>query len=108
MISGHDDSLLSPPHITVKTKTYQGGSRRQEAGLTQNPGTYIYTEKIFGNNEGLEAVFNCEIGACTALRQIVLVVNNRLVFVTDGIYKQSDSTTSLESPITNTMVSTMN
>jgi len=50
LISGHDNNLLSPPHITIKTKAYLGGSRRQEAGLTQNPGTYTFAEKTFGNN----------------------------------------------------------
>lgn len=108
LISGFDDNLLSPPQITIKTKRYQGGSRREEAGLTKNPGTYTYSEKAFSNNNGLEAVVNCKINDCTALRQIILVVKNRLIFVTDGIYKQGDGTTSLESPIANTILSTIN
>jgi hypothetical protein len=106
-ISGHDDNLLSPPFITVKTKNYSGGSRRQEAGLTQNPGQYTITEKDFGKNSGLEAFFNCEISECIALREIVLVVDNKLIFVTDGTYKLSDGTTSKESTVTNSIISTI-
>lgn len=100
LISGHDNSLLNSTSVTIKTKIYQGGSRREEAGLTQNPGTYTYAEKAFGDNTGLEAVFNCEIDACTAFRQILLVVNNRLILVS--------TTTASESPVINTIVSTIN
>lgn len=104
LIENHDKTLLAPPHISILIKTYQGGSRRKEAGLTDG---FSIKEKIFGAHTGLDAILSCQISGCITLRHIVLVVDNKLIFVTDGIYKQSNSTTSLESSITNSIISSI-
>lgn len=106
LITKHDSSLLAPPHITVKIKPYKGGSRRQEAGLELPLTDYTFKEKTFGATLGLEAINNCKISQCTSLREIIIVVGNKLIRITDGIYK-SDSSARLESPITNTIIASI-
>ncbi|MBI2330471.1 hypothetical protein HYU94_03695 [Candidatus Daviesbacteria bacterium] len=108
LISGHDDTLLSPPFITLYTKAYKGGSRRQEANLT---GENTITETSFGKNQGLVEVNICKIDNCTKLRKIIFVVNNQLIVITDGMYKlpkplPNGDTATLESLVTNTIVTT--
>ena len=106
IIEKHDSSLLAPPHITLKIKAYNGGSRREEASLELPLSNYSFAEKMYGSNMAIDATNICSISSCTSLRAIILVVSNKLVFVQDGVYK-SGSTTTLESPITNTIISTI-
>lgn len=101
LLSKHDPNHTSPP-VFIGIKQYNGGSRRQEAPLyPSGVENYSFTDKMFGKIEGLEAIFQCKISECTALRNIIFVVGNKLVYVTDGIYKDGK----LESPITDTIIS---
>lgn len=104
-ITKHDENHLSPP-VSIFVKTYQGGSRRQEAELDPNTlEQYSFKERLYGNIEGLDALFICKIKECIAFRNIIFVVNGKLVKVMDGVYKQGNNSTTLESAVTNTIIS---
>jgi|GEM_PF-6890461 len=104
-ITKHDENHLSPP-VSISVKTYQGGSRRQEAELDPNTlDQYSFKERLYGSVEGLDALFICKIKECTAFRNIVFVVDGKLVKVMDGVYKQGSNSTTLESAVTNTIIS---
>lgn len=104
-ITKHDENLLSP-QVSIFVKTYQGGSRRQEAELDPNTlDQYSFKERLYGSVDGLDALFTCKINECMAFRNIVFVVDGNLVKVIDGVYKQGNSSTALESVVTNTIIS---
>jgi len=104
-ITKHDENHLSPP-VSISIKTYQGGSRRQEAELDPNTlDQYSFKERLYGSIDGLDALFICKIKECTAFRNIVFVVDGKLVKVMDGVYKQGSNSTILESAVTNTIIS---
>lgn len=104
-ITKHDKNHLSPP-VSIFVKTYKGGPRRQEAELDPNTlEQYSFKERLYGNIEGLDALFICKIKECTAFRNIIFVVNGKLVKVIDGVYKQRNNSTTLESAVTNAIIS---
>ncbi len=103
----------SPWDVEIAYKKYNGGSRRVEAGLE---GNYTYKELDFGTRQGLEATFVCQTSACTPYRVVIFVVGNDLVLLRDVVYidkTKGDGTennpwgSSLESPVTNTIISTV-
>jgi len=104
-ITKHDENHLSPP-VSIFVKSYQGGSRRQEAELDPNVlDQYAYEERLYDSIDGLDALFMCKIKECTAFRNIIFVVDGKLVKVVDGVYKGGSGSTTLESAITNTIIS---
>ncbi len=97
--------------ISILTKKYLGGSRRQEAGLNTAEGSRSIVEKTFGKNKVLEIFFICEISECSSFRQLLLVVGDQLVFATDANYYPNENAPSgydvRVSPVTSTIISTM-
>jgi len=106
LLKNHDENLLSPPHISIQIKAYGGGSRRQEADLEAS--NYDFKEVAFGSNKALVGFYNCPIDNCTSLREILLVVGNKLIHITDGDYKNTANNSVVkESSITNAIVSSL-
>jgi len=99
IIHNHETTPYNNSSLSLWVKTYQGGSRRQEADLTGSPSNYSFTEKTFGDNNALEAYFNCQIEECLSLREIILVVNDKLIHLVDDRVVESLITNSIVASI---------
>lgn len=100
--------------IEIAVKPYGGGSRRAEASWE---GTYKYRDITIGKYNALEATFVCQVDGCTPMRRVLIVVGGTLVSIQDSMYLDKRSggegtesnpwNVSYESPVTNTIVSTI-
>jgi len=105
LLENHDDSLLSPPHISIWVKAYNGGSRRLEADLEASD--YTFDEIMFGDNKSLVGSYNCQTEDCISLKEIILVVGDKLIHITDGSYRGDNNSTVKESTITNAIIASL-
>lgn len=99
IINNHEKTPYNNSSLSLWVKTYQGGSRRQEADLTGSLTDYSFTEKIFGDNKVLETYFICEIEECLSLRNFLMVVDNKLIHLVDDRVTESLITNSIVASI---------
>lgn len=118
-VKNHDANLIGGK-VSFFVKPYKGRSRRVEAQEDPDrsgmlPGVYEYADEKYGTISALNAQFKCQINECMSFRNVLFVVKDNLVVITDGIYKVGEETNvdgqktinaKKESSITDTIIST--